>query len=242
VIFDGAVWTPVTVNTSGYVDVRQDPFPSGGDYAYTAALLPRLDIVGTATGSLWAGYTAQNDSNLMFRMRVDVDPSSAGGVHAVLLNTDGDDWVDYVFQIDNVSDLRVEIGATTSSVGPSSTDPWGDTGSDKLTYNADTAVGLLATGTYHQYTSAGSSIGVTADWFVDLAIPWSVFSSVTGLTRGETFSTAFATSTQHAVMNSDQPDYNPLGWSDPLTVPEPGSFGLLGLAACVGLLRRRRTA
>ena len=244
-----AGWTKVTTGGGGdYVDALWPP--SGASDSVWAAPADRIDIVGGTDlngNQFTAGFWAVDTVNhvLMFRIRTDNPPSpppDPSAVWTVLLDTGGNDNVDFALQLDHAVDERVEIGPTTA-YGPSSSPPWGNLGDIKVT--PQTAVGSIAS--YARFVDAttngdGSQFHSLDpgddDYFTDIAIPLSLFSQVTGLQTGGVFRVAFATSEDHINLNKDKPDG---GWSDPITVPpipEPASLGLMAAAGLL-LLRRR---
>lgn len=228
-------WTVITVGGSNYVDVETDNVDA---QAYAAPLPDYYDLVGAAGFSNATAYTAQDDENLMFRIRVDDQPSSVNSVYAVLINSDGDDFVDYILQLDDASDERVEIVQTSTDYGPSSSPTWGGLGDLQNVAGSQVTVG--AVGTWSQYVLANTSLGGDGDYFVDIAISWSDFAAMTSLTGSDQFSVAFATSSQHINLNKDKPDG---GWSDLLTVPEPSAaIALPALGILLFMVRRRRRA
>ncbi|HPA20624.1 MAG TPA: hypothetical protein PLU30_22940 [Verrucomicrobiae bacterium] len=225
-------WTVITVGGSNYVDVETDNVDA---QAYAAPMPNYYDLVGSI-GSISnaTAYTARDAANLMFRVRVDDQPVAGMSVYAVLLNTDGDDFVDYILQIDDANDLRVEIVQTSTDYGPSSSPTWG--GVSQLQNVASNQVTVGAIGTWSQYVLANTALGGDGDYFVDIAISWSDFAAMTSLTGSDQFSVAFATSSQHINLNKDKPDG---GWSDLLTVPEPSTWVCV-LLPFAGLALRRR--
>jgi len=111
-------WDVVIIGGSAYVDARTgDP----GDNYGTPPQSP-LDIVGgidqSANGPFAAGFWAQTANDLMFRIRVDTDPSVGGQfVWTALLNTDADSDVDWAVQLDLSGDNQVELVQSLSG-GP----------------------------------------------------------------------------------------------------------------------------
>ena len=84
-------WNPVLVGGNVYLDALAN---SGSDNFDTPPPEP-MDIVGgidqSGNGPFAAGFWAQNATELMFRMRVDNNPSVGGQfVWTTLLNTDAD--------------------------------------------------------------------------------------------------------------------------------------------------------
>ena len=103
-------WNPVLVGGNVYLDALAN---SGSDNFDTPPPEP-IDIVGgidqSGRGPFAAGFWAQNAAELMFRMRVDNDPSRGGQfVWTTLLNTDADSDVDWAVQLDLSGDNQVEL-------------------------------------------------------------------------------------------------------------------------------------
>lgn len=246
-------WTPVTIGGGTYVDACT---ATASDPSWAAANPDYTDIVGGVDqlGATYnAGYWA-NDTvgmNILFRMRVDnVPPTSPdpNNVWTVLLNTTGNDNTDYAVQLDHQFHERVEMAATTA-VGPSTVPSWGNLGDLEVGGSAGPQIAIGAITTFSRYVNA--SVGPEADGsrfhqaagdddgFVDVAIPYGAFTSLTGLGGASVqFQVAFASSGNHVNLNKDHPD---TGWSDPIVVliPEPGM--VLGALPLLLLACRRRS-
>lgn len=236
-------WLPLTVNNGAavYADVRND---SIGTEAWASPDPEAVDIVGGVDLNLGlypAGYWAQIGTNLFFRMRVD-NPAeySNNRIYTVLMNTDADDGVDWLLQLDNQFHGRVELAQTLApEYGPNSSPPWGAINDIQNQATLQIDVGpsnvfsrLLPVddgSVFHQNTPADQ------DHFVDLAIPYSMLASYSGLDL-QVFRVAMGTSDSHVQMNKDKPD---TGWSD--VIPEPGTSMLVVAGALLaGVLRRSR--
>lgn len=237
-------WSIVTMGGATYVDARTN---DAWDNRGTPPQGP-VDIVGgidqSGNGPFGAGFWAQNANDLMFRMRVDTDPSVGGQfVWSALLNLDADSDVDWAVQLDLSGDNQVELVQAISG-GPAN--GWDVTlaaaphsvGFDAATYsrfvNASGALNPPYTGS--QFHGPGPE---NDDWFVDIAIPLATFTASTGWKPGEPLGVAFSTSSTHTLDNKDRPDYE--GWGSTPAVPAPGALILGGLGVgAVGWFRRGR--
>ncbi len=237
------LWNPVLVGGSLYVDAQAD---SGIDYYATKPPKP-MDIVGgidpQGAGPFAAGFWSVGAGDLMFRMRVDGDPSQDGQfVWTALLNTDADSDVDWVLQLDRQGDEQVELVAALSG-GP-------DNGWDVTLAGPPHTVGYDET-LYSRFLNASSLLDppftgshfhgpepMDDDYFVDIAMPLADFTALTGWHPGDPLGIAFSTSASHIVNNKDRPDY--AGWDVP-ALPAPGAALLASLGvAAAGYLRTRK--
>lgn len=238
-------WDAVIVGGSTYVDALTG---HPGDNYDTPPQGP-LDIVGgidqSANGPFAAGFWAQTAGDLMFRMRVDTDPSVGGQfVWTALLNTDADSGVDWAVQLDLSGDNQVELVQALSG-GP-------DNGWDITLADAPHAIGF-STADYSRFVNAsaggpnppftGSQFHgpgpATDDWFVDIGIPLATFTATTGWEPGDPLGIAFSTSSTHTLANKDRPDY--AGWGNVPVVPAPSALILGSLGTVVlGWFRRGR--
>lgn len=213
-----AGWSPVTVNGGQPYVEPDDDTPD------------TIDIRGDATYN--AGYWFFDGKDLMFRMRLDQTPGvNTQAVWMVLIDTDGDNFVEWSLQRDAKTDDQIELnialvgGPLFSNVTPSANSFWFD--------DIPSIYGRFV-----GPTDDGSMFDGDVDGFVDLAIPFSSFSLYTGVTLNTPLRVAFATSTTHQSINKDLPDQ----WSDPFVLPEPGTITLLalGLLGVGAKLRRRK--
>lgn len=237
------LWDPVLVGGNLYVDAQAD---SGADY-YDTKPPKAMDIVGgvdpQGDGPFAAGFWSLTAADLMFRVRVDGDPSRGGQfVWTALLNTDGDTDVDWALQLDLSGDNQVELVQALSGgpgnnwdvvlAGPPHGNAYDWTVYSRFS-NASSPLDAPYTGSHFHGPEP-----VDDDHFVDLAIPLSDFTGLTGWAAGDPLGIAFSTSASHITDNKDRPDYD--GWGD-VAVPAPGAVLLAGLgAAAVGWLRTRR--
>jgi hypothetical protein len=212
---------------------------NGGNLTDPAGPTPdTIDIRGDSTYA--AGYWAHDGVNgyIFFRMRLDEKPSSLTSVWQFLLDTDSDSGIDWIVQLDESGDNRVELvatateGSTFKDVTLSSTVSWNG-----------------ATSTYAKFTDPtgdGSSFDGDNDTFLDLAVPWSSFSSATGLSTSSSFRIALSSSTTHSGINKDFPlglgsgSSVADGFSDVINgVPEPGTWVLFAAGLALLILSRR---
>jgi large repetitive protein len=240
-IFTGVTWLPVT--TGGGASYYVDPL---GDIA------PQfVDIVGDATiPAVYWGININStpaditDDYLLFRMRLEAPVAAQDNYcYQVLFDTDNGGDVDWVLQLDNKVDNRVEF-AVADPGGPT----WGDVAISTL------AAQIPWTGVFTIYsetvypTGDGSNFGGDADRFLDLGMPWVSFLNAVYGGQSTPFSVAFSTSANHNNINKDLPnqatasDPVNVGFSDNINdnnVPEPTTWALMGIGT-LALFRRRR--
>jgi hypothetical protein len=228
------LWSPVMVDGSLYVDAQAD----AGDY-YTSRPPKAMDIVGgrdpQGNGPFAAGFWVLGPADLMFRLRVDGDPTeSRQFVWSVLLNTDADSDVDWVLQLDMSTDEQVELVEAISG-GPENgwkvtlANPPHVIGYDKALYTrfANASYPLYPPYTGSHFHGSGP---VDDDYFVDIAIPLADFLALTGWKPSDPLGIAFSTSAPHLTNNQDRPDYG--GWDVPTTiVPDVAILAWPGPAA-----------
>ena len=156
--FPGSGWLPLTRQGSVYTDPANDESPT---------LTPGIDVVGDKTYP--GGYIASDASCVYFRLRLAQTPGKSGGrpgylpyAWTCLLDT-GVPAQTYA--------LLTTLDGSTSNVGL-----WQNTSTAKADDIKDPAETPLAaypvTSANAEYFSAGSSVGGTADYFVDWAVPW----------------------------------------------------------------------
>lgn len=239
-------WTPIVIGPSLYTDARDGP---GSPDVHAGAASPdEMDLVGgmdpTPAGPFPTGLAYSDGTDLMFRLRVDGDPTGAQMVWLVLLDTGGDDEVDWVLSLVNSGPTnQVDLVPATSG-GPSLPSPW-----NPIVLGAAPApppvnsVSPLATWSRLVNATAvdGSEFGGDDDFFVDMAFPVDTFLELTGLSASDMFGIAFATSADHVNVNKDLPDN---GWGetrDGPIIPEPTTMLILA-ASMPCLLKRKRNA
>ncbi len=233
-------WDPVLIGGGLYIDALAN---SGSDNYDTPPPKP-MDIVGGTDpggdGPFAAGFWAVSADDLMFRIRVDGDPSRGGQfVWTVLLNTDADLDVDWALQLDLSGDNQVELVQALSG-GP-------DTNWEVTLAGSPHTVGF-DTDVYSRSSNASGTLDppytgshfhgpgpVDDDYFVDIAMPLATFTSITGWNAGDPLGIAFSTSASHISDNKDRPDY--LGWGNQPVAPAPaalllGSFGVVLVGWC----------
>ena len=187
-------WNPVWVGTQYYYDDLGDQNPES------------VDLIGSGANS--AGYWlklengfvngSETDDAFMFRIRLRGAGSSGTGgqnVWQVHMDTDGNannvEWILQLVQSGNQSGQGVILIQT--AVGGSTLGEV-DTGSNTASWQGSKA------GFSRWNTAPG---GTNA--FVDLAIPWTEFSTITGVSAVEQLRVIISTSTSHANITKDAP-------------------------------------
>lgn len=244
------IWQPLLGTNGGfYSDTMHDVSP---DF---------VDIVGGypdhhTNGPYPAGFYYIDTTNIMFRMRVNNDPlmvTGVGGtttnfssyVWGIYLNTDDDIDVDYVLQIDESGDGYLELGTATAG-GPTNT--WDVTIPEPHAeiQILDWTNSIMMFGVFNATAIDGSHFHdnpASQDYFIDMSIPWTLFTNLTGLTYLSPFEIALATSTTHTLYEGinvlkDSPDDF---WSAEVAIPEPAA-GIIAAPVLLALLligRRR---
>lgn len=228
-------WSPLKTDTGFYSD-PDDYSPS------------HSDIRGDAD-TYSAGYWYFDGQTLFFRMRVDSSPRNCTSVWTWLLDTDGNDDVDWGLDIDMSGTPGYAELVQAATGGPTIGDieftvpaniedfPWyGTTSQDDPSQSWARCVSP---------SGDGSSFDGDPDAFADVAIPWADFASNTGATKDTPIRIGLATSGNTNNINKDRPmglsDTSSVAdiWSQPIVVPEPSTFILLTVLAYPLFLRRR---
>jgi hypothetical protein len=225
-----ADWTALTIGANYYNDVQGDQAPSSVDLIGTVDSYSAGFWSFVENGDINGGTT--NDA-FMFRMRVGGE--SGNYVWQAHLDTDGNGSdVEYIFQLvqsGGPSDQGVKLIKTL--VG----------GSTLGDISVDTKAAVDWSGSLTLYSRWTAVPGSATDFHVDFAIPWTEFTSVTGVSSLDQIRAVLATSSTHAGINKDAPLGGDLSTqiSDALSdsIPEPAVASLL-LGAGGGLLAFRR--
>jgi hypothetical protein len=238
-----ADWNPLFWNGVKYADALGDETPVW------------VDIVGSTTYPAGFWYISEegtpldlSDDMLMFRMRLNQIGVNGGGndrqsVWQVLFDTDSDGGANFCLQVDGKTDKDVQFVATLTSGPPFSLPP----GPNPVTLSTTNIWFSTDLATYRRWSTAGdgSNFGGDADTFLDMAMPWPVFATNTGLSQTDTLYVTLCTSASHEVINKDHPDSQLYGSSSPPPtgqIPEPATVlsVLAGLGLVGRVLRRRR--
>ena len=214
--------------TDFYYDPAGDKSPSA------------IDLIGTTdtySAGYWAliedGHVSGGVTNDAFMFRLRVGGESGKFVWQTHLDTDGDasnvEWILQLVQSGKPAEQGVELiqtavgGTTLSDV---------DIGSNTSAWLGDTSL-------YSRWTAAPDS----ADFHVDIAVPWNTFTAITSVTEVEEIRAVLSTSTSHSGIGGDAPLGASL--SDQIsnvlsdTIPEPAVASLL-LGSGFGFLVFRR--
>lgn len=232
-------WWPLYSPTGSYVDVPNDIGNSGHEY---------LDIVGDATHA--AGYLmyrsalgtpSETENQLLIRIRLDETKNKMPGAYQVFFETDGDDSVEWVLQL-STTDLDtsalLEFGAAS--------------GTNRNGIAFGTVAWSDGSGGYYHYsglaTGDGSGFDGGPDYFLDVAMPWDTFSTLSGISSTNDPFRIMITSSQ----SSGQIDDGDVGNSSvapnvdfffkdvySASIPEPGALNLVVLSAAMFYARRR---
>lgn len=211
-------WIPVTVNGGQPYTEPNDKTPDV------------IDLRGDATYN--TGYWFFDGTDLMFRLRLDDLPNTnTQQVWQVLIDTDGDEYVEWALEWDAKNDDQIELNIALVG-GPL----FSDVELDGNSFWFDPTPSMY--GRFVGPTDDGSMFDGDVDGFVDIAIPFSSLSLYTGITLNTPLRVAFSTSDNHQNINKDLPDQ----WGDPFILPEPGTISLvaLGLLGVGAKLRRRK--
>lgn len=220
-------------------------------------LNPELDFVGDASNTML--YQADNGSYLFCRMRLNVDayapPLSASYLWLIDVVGVGKAGIDAAFAWDaksnNSTTHGLEMGVAGTN-GPT----WGVSQLDDLD-GASGSKGISdingngrTTDGYVRVIDGQSTSNFGNTTFIDFAISWSYLQTYTILAKDQDVMVNVATinnATDHNVFNADignnasPSDLITTAWSSPITIPEPSSLMLLGVASGMGLLYRRRS-
>jgi hypothetical protein len=201
-----------------------------------------IDLVGT-TNTYSAGYWALvengyvdggvNDDAFMFRLRMGGDGGRSKFNWQVSLDTDGDasdvEWILQLAQSGSKKDQAVELIQTEV----------GGTTMNDVNTGTNTVAWLGDINLYSRCTAVPGS----SDYYVDIAIPWNTFSSITDVAELDQIRALLSTSGSRSGINKDTPFG--LSASDPISIvlsdniPEPAVASLL-LGSGLGFLVSRR--
>ena len=225
-------WNPLLVGTDYYYDDAGDQNPEG------------VDLVGAGSDSAGYWLLLENgfvdgpatDDAFMVRMRMRGAGSNGTGgqnVWQVHMDTNVDannvEWILQLVQSGNQNGQGV-ILIQTATGGTTLGDV--DIGSNTASFQGDKAV-------FSRWTTTPNG----TNSFVDLAIPWTEFTSITGISAVEQLRVILSTSTSHANITKDAPLNAAL--SDQISnvlsenIPEPGVVSLM-LGAGGGLILVQR--
>ncbi len=236
-------WNPLYSSTGLYSDPNNDIGNNGHLY---------LDIVGgtdslnnTYSGGYMLRRTEGIEDQLLLRIRVNADKSNDVGAFQVFFETDGDDSVEWVMQL-NTEKVKGQT-IDTLTFGSAS-------GTNRNGVVFGTTVWSTTTGYFHYTGTAtedGSQFGGDDDYFLDMAMPWSTFENYTGITSTNDPLRMLITSSQSAgqindgdVGNSSVASgvdvlFKDLYTSQPEAIPEPAVATLI-VGAGIGMLGIRR--
>jgi len=227
---DDAEWVALRLGNDLYFDARNDKTPSSIDLVgtgdtYAAGFWTRIND-GYVNGSVM-------DDALAFRVRLAASGQNKNYTWQVLLETDGDasdiEWMLQLAQSGKPSAHGVEL-IQTATGGPTMNDI--DIGSNSYAWLGDLNL-----------YSRWSAISDSTDYYVDIAVPWTTFTAITGVTELEQLRAVLSTSTTHAGLKGDAPlgtlltDQISNVLSD--NIPEPAVVSLL-LSSGIGFLAFRR--
>lgn len=156
-----------------------------------AALGPR-DVVGNDTGP--AGLRASDAQNLYLRIRVDKDPTTAPYSWGMEFDLDGDRTTYELLILADATAAPAQVAVftnKTTTIANSPTDP------------ADTpAVMTYTFANNERFIATSTTFGSDPDYFVDIAVPWSVLTPL-GLDRNTPTYVWVASSSAPDALNGD---------------------------------------
>jgi hypothetical protein len=223
-------WTALRRGSDFYDDVEGDKDPAS------------IDLIGTKTtysAGFWAyvdgGYSNALSLAAAFMVRMRMGGESGNYVWQALLDTDGDaSSVEWIFQLVQSGSGDGVILVKTAVGGPTLND---------VNIGSNTAVWTGDIPTFSRWTPISGS----THYHVDIAVPWTTFESITGVSDLNDIRMVLSSSTTHAGINKDAPLGASL--SDQVSnvlsdnIPEPAVASLLiGAGACVIFWRRIFTA
>ena len=231
-------WNPVISNGQNYWDPENDTGNQGHEY---------LDIVGE--DSVPAAYMlfrevsgTETEDQLLFRIRIDGKKNAMPGAFQVLFESTGDTSVDWYLELAS-GDLDSE---GTVSFGAAS-------GFNRSGVTFDTTEW---TGSYTDYiqwtgtaTDDGSQYTGDDDYFIDIAMPLSVFADCTGISSTNDPFRVVVSSSQNngSLMDGDIALSSAAAGEEVVfsdvysdTVPEPRTLGLCaGIGAAIFFVRHK---
>ena len=223
-------WNPLMKGTNFYWDTLRDESPRPADLVGTLDTFPAGSWALIEDGYADGGVT---DDAFIFRLRLDGDGSTRKFAWQVSLDTDGDassvEWMLQLVQSGKPSGHGVGL-IQTAVGGPNLNDV--DIGDNEIAWLGDKDL-------YSRWITVPDS----NDYYVDIAIPWTVFTSITGVTELEQLRAVLSTSSTHTGIKGDAPLGAGLSVqiSDVLSdnIPEPAVASLL-LSSGIGFLAFRR--
>jgi hypothetical protein len=223
-------WTALQQGTDLYYDAIGDKNPGSIDLVGTIDTFPAGSWALIEVGYVDGGVI---DDAFMFRLRLDGNGKKRKFNWQVSLDTDGDasneEWMLQLVQSGKRKGQGVEL-IQTADGGPTLGDV--DTGDNTIAWLGDKKL-------YSRWTAIADS----RDYYVDIAIPWTTFTSITGVTELEQIRTVLSTSSTHTGIKGDAPLGASLSAqiSDVLSdnIPEPAVASLL-LSSGIGFLAFRR--
>ena len=161
-------WNPLMQGTNFYWDTLGDESPRAADLVGTLDTFPAGSWALIENGYVDGGVT---DDAFMFRLRLDGNGNKRKFSWQVSLDTDGDtsnvEWMLQLVQSGKRKGKGVEL-IQTAVGGPNLNDV--DTGDNEIAWLGDKSL-------YSRWTAIPDS----RDYYVDIAIPWSTFTSITGV-------------------------------------------------------------